>query len=675
MAGLRLVDAACGSFGLSHSWERHSMLDAARPLRVVVILLALALLACVRGPVALAAVGPLRMQVSVGFGGYYRPSSFVPIHVQVSNGGSEVVATLRVDDIVQQFSTVAPYNHASYTRTVVLPDGSVKNVVLYVPGADLGPAISVSLIVQAHVVAQQAVNVNQVSSATESIGVMSRTPAVYVQLKSFGGSLGGVQLRVVPLGADSLEPQPFAMTSLDAIVIENFDTMSLSPDQLSALTVWVRLGGVLVTIGGPTAQAAVLGLPASLRLGGTGAPLILSAIPSLSAFSREALPSTRIVAAIADAANAHVLLDDQAPTVLSPSASNRGRPIVVERTLGLGSVVYSAVDPTLAPLALWQGVQNFWTMLTSTVRAGDASLSTSFAQSNLTNTTSTLNGEVSSIAPPSMTLFIVLLGVYILGLLPVNFLVLYRLKRRDLSWLTLPALAAVLVVSVFAGSYYGRGRDLRANLISVEYQVPGTDAAVGQMYAGLIAPTAGSYSLTVGDQAALAAPLYYNAQDGVPSDVGDTSSQVIVSEDNAQATLPNISSWSSRSVSFALTYPSRAAPLSSKLALSSNGAIVGEVRNSGASTIYSVLLQAFDGSTQDIGDLQPGASRAVSLPMGAGNQGQGDIASAYGDVGTGGGPILGRRTAHSPDSRRDHRGAFPTSFRSRTGNDELCRVR
>ena len=170
----------------------------------------------------------VRMQVSAGFGGYYRPSVLRAHPRRVyRTAAAQIAATIRVDDVGPAVFEVAPYNHVSYTATVVLPERQREGRGALYSRRRSGTSVIVSLLVQGHVAAQQAVNVNQVSSATESIGVLSRAPSAYVQLKSFGGSLGGIQFRVMPLTADALEPQAFALTSLDAIVLENFDTTSL----------------------------------------------------------------------------------------------------------------------------------------------------------------------------------------------------------------------------------------------------------------------------------------------------------------------------------------------------------------------------------------------------------------------------------------------------------------
>ncbi len=608
------------------------MMAACRQLLLILVVCAPVFALAADAPSTHAATSSVQMQIWAGYGGYYRPSSFLPVHIRIANRGGGFVGTVRIDDAAQQFPTVLPYNRVTYTRTVVLPDGSVKDIVLYVPGVDLGPAVTVDLSAQGRLIERQTANVGQISTATEFIGVLSRTPAAYVQLKSFGGSLGGIQLRVVPLTAASMDPSPFALASLDAIIVENFDTTSLGQDQADALATWVHLGGVLVAIGGPTAPAVMSGLPPELRVAGIRSPIVLSGVPALSAFSRVVLPGGGIVAAIAQPANARVLLDDQSATVVGIGDRARGRPLVTGRDLGWGSVVYSAIDPTLAPIASWPGLQNFWILLTATVRAGGSTLATSFAGTGITNTQSSLNSEISSIEPPSISLFVVLLGVYVFALLPVNFVVLQRLRRRSLSWATLPGLAVILVATLIVGSYIVRGRELRASMVSVEYEAPDSSTDLGQMYVGLIAPTSGDYTLSLDSPSSLAAPLFYNVQNGAPPDIGNAASQVLIAEDSTQSTLPGISSWSSRSVSFALTIPRRPS-LGSNLTLSRAGVIVGTIVNAGPTSIHGVLVQAPDGSIQSLGDVAPGAVRAVSLSMGLGGQSQGDISTQYGSLG------------------------------------------
>ena len=219
-----------------------------------------------------------------------------------------------------------------------------------------------------------------------------------------------------------------------------------------------------------------------------------------------------------------------------------------------------------------------------------------------------------------MTLFIVLLGVYMFGLLPANFVILYRLKRRDLSWLTLPALAAILVVSVFAGSYYGRGRDFVPiwSASSTRYRDPMSPSA--RYMPALIAPSSGATPSPWAISPVSRHLSTTTSQNGVPSDIGDTSSQVVVSEDNNQVDAARLLELVVAECVICADL-SRAAPhLSSEITLSSAGAMVGEVKNTGS---YHDLRRAPAGVRWLHAGLwrpAPGASRTVSLPMGRGNQ-------------------------------------------------------
>jgi len=576
------------------------------------------------------------MQVSVGFSGYYRPDAFLPIHVRLSNTGATISASLDIVDAIQQSTAIAPYNRVTYSQAVVLPQAATKEVALYVPGADLGQSITVALDANGTTLAQQAVPLSPVPDGAELVGVLSRSPATRVQLKSFGGSLGGVQLLVVPMDAGSLDPQPLTLANLDVMCLTNFDTNALSADQFGALETWVRSGGTLIEVGGPTAQETVSGLPPSLRPISLSPPQTLLHAPSLAKVGGSALPSGELIAATGAPLNARTLLDAGHIYAGSQVPASSSRPLVVQRFVGLGSVVYSALDPTLQPLASWGGVQAYWTFLAATSRAGAATLTTSFAGANMadssTNATSTINSEISSIAPPSITLFVILLGIYVAGLIPLNFVLLNHLRHRDWSWITLPALAVLLVLAVFGGAYYGRGRDLQTEVVSVEYLNPGSSLALGQSYVGLISPAAGAYTITPDDSSLLAAPLFYNqAQYGVPSDIGNAASPIQVAEQSAQVTMPDMSSWSNRSVSFSGVF-SNQPHLSSSLTVSGTGVIVGRVTNLSNATFYGVLVQAFGSTFQYLGDMPPGSTRAVALDTTGASGNQGTISQDYAGV-------------------------------------------
>ncbi|MDB5058067.1 MAG: hypothetical protein JWO59_1539, partial [Chloroflexi bacterium] len=501
----------------------------------------------------------------------------------------------------------------------------------YVPGADVGSSLQVSLSGSGTIFMRQTVPVSRISNSTLFIGVLSGQPATLAQLKGFGGSLAGIQLVATPLDERTLDPQWLALANLDAIVVSNFDTSMLSGEQLRALQTWVTSGGTLITVGGPTAQGTVGGLPAPLRLVAHGRPTILGRVPSLERMAGT-LPPGQVIADTGTVDESHIVLDNESLHLAGDRTSANAIPLIIQRFVGSGSVVYSTIDPTLQPLASWRGLQAYWATLARMVRAGAGTVVTGFAGTQPSSNASTINSEISSVSPPSLTIFIVLLAIYVFGLVPLNFLVLSRFRRRSLSWLSLPALAVVLLGAVFLAAYFGRGRDLQTSVVSVIFLSSDAKTAVGESYVGLVSPTSGNYSIAPANGSVLGAPLFYNQQNGAPADIGNLTGRLNLQQDTGQVTLPNLSSWSSRSASLSGVFPVQAG-LTSNLSVSRAGNIVGKVTNTSNETIYGTLLVAFGGVPQPVGDLPPGASREISIATGQTSSNQNSIGSVYGNTG------------------------------------------
>jgi hypothetical protein len=605
-------------------------MSAAGRLRAVAGIALVLILALAHGAVAASNQPvPIQMRVDVGYGGNYRAEAWVPVRVTLTNAGTTVTGTVSVTNS-EQSSAAAAYNRTAFSRSLVLPGATSKETTLYVPGADLGQSVEVSFISASRTLARQVATASQIPGATLFVGVLSQNVAAFVQLKGLGGSLADVQALVTPLDNRSLDPQALALANLDAIVVENFDTGTLAPDQVAAVESWVRGGGTLILLGGPTAQATLGGLPSALVPVRPGRSDLLKRVPSLDRFG-SSLPAGDLLAADGPAVDARVLLDSSRVAVAGASTAPIRNPLVIERQVGLGSVIYSAIDPTLQPVSSWRGLPQYWTLLVSPARVAAATLTTRLAGIETSSSAATINSEVSSVAPPSVTLYEVLLGLYVLVLVPLNFVILYRFRRRDWSWATLPALAMIILVGVFVTAYYGRGRDLRTTIVNVAYLTAGTNTAAMQSYVGMVSPSSGDLSITPSDSKMLGAPLFYSLQNGTPGDLGSVSTRLSVVEDNGSVIMPDMRSWSSRSTALVGSVSSDEG-LRSDLTLDRSGKVLGRVTNASSSTTFGVVLQAYGGPTVAVGDLTPGESAAVSLPLGTGTDSRSSIPQVYGSL-------------------------------------------
>src|SRR5205807_1550441 len=87
--------------------------------------------------------------------------------------------------------------------------------------------------------------------------------------------------------------------------------------------------------------------------------------------------------------------------------------------------------------------------------------------------------------------------LYILLLGPVNFLVLRRIRRRGLMWITLPVGALACMGCTFGVAYHLKGSTVLVNSVGV-VTLDGTQGAhPAALYVGLFAPVRGDYNLTL----------------------------------------------------------------------------------------------------------------------------------------------------------------------------------
>ena len=562
------------------------------------------------------APGGLSLTVSAGYGGSgdYRTAAWVPVRVRIANPGPQFSGTLRINDTGQQATQgVVPTNKTRYTRTVLMPQGGVKAFTLYVPGADLGTAVQVELDTAGAAVTRQAA-VNPVALGTILAGVLSRDSGPMAQLRGAPSSLFDATVDAVPLDATTLDPQPLALASFDLLVMDDFTCSSLSHGQTTALEDWVRAGGELLEIGGPTAQATTNCLPAALRLIQPGAPTTLSGLPGLAAAAGAPLPPGSYVAGTGTLLAGTVLLDQRRVRVADGGGAGSTGALVVSHTLGQGSVVYSAIDPTQGALSGWKGLPAFWRLLAAQARSGAATAIMSMAGTQPASSQgTTIDQEIDNLSPPSVTLFIVLLGVYVLLLVPLNFVVLGRLRRRDWSWFTLPALVVLLVAITFGSAYFGRGRNVRASVVSMIFLTSGSDRVLTQHYLGLFAPLAGDYTISPDQTPRLGTALFASNQGG-GSSTNDTTAGLQFSQDTDEIRLPGMSMWSSRNaVLEGMT--SYHGGLDGRLAIA-GGHLAGTLTNHTGATLYHLIISEVGGN-RAFGNVAPNAAIHVDLPLDA----------------------------------------------------------
>lgn len=242
-----------------------------------------------------------------------------------------------------------------------------------------------------------------------------------------------------------------------AVVIDQFDTATLSQMQVKGLRDFVGFGGTLLLAGGSGWRRSIAPLPVDLLpiRPTTTAMLPLTPVATLAGAGQEARTAPVEAGSLAPGARA----------VLSGDA---GVPLVAELLYGAGKVVELAYDPSGDGTAGTPYASLGWNQALGRGLSqipGNAPIAVSMLGPDPAFTALLPAAAAAPLPPPWLTVLMLLLYLIIVG--PVGYLLtIRRWKRPALFWMTVPLSAAV-----FTGAFYLIGTSLQGSLQDTEIQV------------------------------------------------------------------------------------------------------------------------------------------------------------------------------------------------------------
>ncbi|MCC7358669.1 MAG: hypothetical protein IT317_04300 [Anaerolineales bacterium] len=556
------------------------------PLLVAALLLAGPLSAGRAQAAPSAQANPITLTARAGFDGYYKDQRWLPLRVTVANDGPDLSGTLQI--VTPRFNNT----ELVVTRAVELPTQSRREIYLYVPAEGYLSTLKVSLLNnQNKEIATATTRLAQTNGGDLVYGLMAGAPSAYEAVLGEVDPLSG-QAYVARLELEDLPPIGYAWHGLDVLVLSDVDTGALTSDQRAALAGWVSAGGRLIVAGGPTWQKTAAGLADLLPLKPSGT-LTLAGAPALASFaSADAPQGPAIVATGALAPDAVVL------------AAEGDTPLIVTRRLGYGQVMYLALDPAFDPLRNWAGGEGlFRNLLTGTGQRP----SWAGGLRNWYSARDAINA-LPGLDFPSVFQICGFLGFYLIAVGPINYLVLRRLKRRELAWVTIPALVAVFSLGAYLAGYQLRGGQASLHRLSVVQVWPDSQFARVDGVVGLFSPRRAQYDLSFAP-GFLARPI--------PVDAFGGPGGSFTVEEADQTFIRNIRLEVGAVEPFVVQGQVSAPSFIGDLVLDLSQptpTLNGTVTNtSGLTLIDAVVLGP--GSVQRLGELAPGASVQVSLPL------------------------------------------------------------
>jgi hypothetical protein len=545
------------------------------------ILFVTVLLATVTGSAA--AADTITIQARALVGARFEAGGWAALSVSLANDGQPVTGYLAAES-----------EDGTVRRFVELPAGSRKEVTLYVRPASFARAI---------VVRYESSDGTEPAAEAE-VRVLERTSGHVAVVGDGAGNLRPQLIAratrlpdPIPMTASDLPDRPEPLRGIETIVWAA-DSSGLREAQRRSLERWIAAGGQLVVLGGPDWQARAAGFGALLPVDGLAAvddaPLAPLAEWTGSAPPAGATTLTASVGTLRDGAVALVGSDDGA--------------VFAAIARGAGRVAWLGVDLATEPFRAWPGAAVLWTRLVPDDRLAQQMFGPDLPEEEVANMmTQALSNLPSLEVPPAELLVAVIIG-YILLIGPVSYVVLRRLDRRELAWVTAPILVLVFSVGSYGIGASMKGSDIIVNEISVVRSTPSGTAASVSSYAGIFSPSRSTYDLTVqGD--ALFSALRNMALDG---GVGPAPTYATEQGDPSHLRGLTVSVFGLQAVR-----AETVVPYEPSLHIDwsfGTGLIDGSVTNEGSTRVEDVAVISQGGGVM-VGTLEPGTSKTFSLSM------------------------------------------------------------
>ncbi len=535
----------------------------------------------------------VKITAQLGLDGYCKDGTWIPARVTMENTGPDINGRVQVSFQNESGGL------SRYGQDIALPTTSRKDVFLYFYPPQFIRNLKVSLVAGDKVVSEQKLTLSCLSTDNMLFGVMSDAPAAYDILNEVQPLDGFV--KVAHVQPEDLPDQVQGWAGLDALIVAGVDTGTLTQAQRESLSTWIAGGGKLLIVGGPAWQETTAGLQDFLPVD-IASTQTLTGLPDLQKYLQSSVP-------IESQANVSVGNVHKDAVVL---VKQEGIPLLVEKDMGFGKVIYLAADPSLRPLSEWQDMKKAYDLLLGTRSVRPEWMKQQWDSYSANQAASTLNAL--NIPPFLSVCGWLVLYVIVIG--PVNFFVLRRSKRRDLAWLTIPVLAIIFsALAYFYGSAY-RGRHPILNRIAVIQAWDRSTTADVHALVGLYSPRRTKYTLEANNQF-----MFYpfqNNSSGVQTGDNWLSSRV-----NAGSTLPEVQVEIGAMKIFSMQGNIPAVKFNHDLVITVSNddpVLSGAIVNDSKFILRDAVIFT-SGEWKSLGDLAPGASTDINLSLTPGMSG------------------------------------------------------
>jgi hypothetical protein len=527
----------------------------------------------------------ITLAAQAGFDGMCRNGAWLPVRVTVENTGGDFDARVQASYKNDQGGL------SVYAVDISLPATSRKEFFLYIQPTGSVRNFDVSVLDGKTIRAQKKMNISCSGNDTLFFGVLADDPTPYNILNDIH-PLNGGRTNLAQLTLSDLPDRAQGWSALDALVISNVDTGKLTADQKQAMQLWLANGGKLFVTGGINWATTSAGLRDVLPIDITSTKKVMG-LPALSTYVKDSEP-------LAYDATLAVGKSREGAQVL---VQQYEVPLLIEKQIGYGKVYYFTADPGLQPLNTWDGMKEIYIHLLAFKPRQPVWAQSAWEAYSANNALSAL----PELELPSFLYICCWLGLYIIAIGPINYLILRRVKRTELAWVTVPVLVILFSCLAYVAGFAYRGVRPILNRLALAQGWDGVSEARVNNLVGVYSPSRTTYNIQTEDQFMLYQPS------GMDSDLQGNNDWLLLKNESG-TTLPDVrvEIGGMRSIGAEGAMPALNIQHDLILTLTkSDPKLTGTVTNMSDHTLHDAALVT-PTDWQLLGDLKPNESQKVS---------------------------------------------------------------
>ncbi|NTW02636.1 MAG: hypothetical protein HGA19_15380 [Oscillochloris sp.] len=547
-------------------------------LLLLAILTTFALMIMPVGQLQAAQQNAVRLDVQAGYDGdgQYHVGFWFPVNLVVANDGSDLHGTIEW--------YFPGETSASFSYEIDLPGGARKQVHLPVVSNESPRSAEVRLQVDGQQVLKHRLALNPIDTSEIAIGVLSTNQTLLNSLTTVE-LVSGYKTVLSRMRADMLPDTPTLIEGLDVIVIHDQDTAKLTDSQCAALKQWVRMGGTLLVSGGVDAQLTTRNLADILPVEiGEG----MRENMQVGALER--------VAGSADLSSLISGISANQITLRSDTQAIDTSNLIVTRDFGTGKVIFAAFD--LDILRTWQSEPRLWRSVITIEERMQMGYSFRWRNENLIRDTL----QLAALSLPAPVLLLLLIVIYIIIIGPVNFLILRRIRRIDMAWVTTPGLVALFLLVTYGSSFIIRGTQPQISQLAIVQSFEGASEGKATSFVSIFSPHRRTYTMSFSPNTLISPGSFESFQ----------FSMLPVNLSDSAATVPDLLIDVSALRTLLIEQQVSDVPVVQSQLMRDTSRISGSVRNNGNETLYNALIVSGD-AAQSLGNIDPGTSMQVNL--------------------------------------------------------------